>query len=76
MNGDLRHATYETLPGFNLQVPTEVPGVDRHLLDPRKTWVDQVSHDNYSRLLMEKFIENFKKFKVNQSIIDAGPHLA
>ncbi|SRR5579883_141460 len=73
VNGELKNATYETLPGFNLAIPTAVPGVDSGLLNPRKTWSNRDAHDQYAKLLMEKFRENFKKFDVNEAVRNAGP---
>lgn len=75
VNGELRHAQYEQLPGFKLSIPLAVPGVDTTLLNPRKTWKNQADHDEHEKLLMEKFIENFKKFEVSDSIRKAGPEL-
>ncbi len=75
VNGELRHGTYENLPGFNFEIPKEVNGVDSNLLNPCKTWTDQQTHDSYAKLLMEKFIENFKKFQVSDAIRDAGPKI-
>jgi phosphoenolpyruvate carboxykinase (ATP) len=74
VNGDLRHADYESLPGFNLAIPTAVPGVDSHILNPRNTWKDKEAHDRYAKELMHKFNENFKKFVVSDAIRKAGPH--
>lgn len=73
VNGDLRNARYETLPEFNLQIPLEVPGVDAHVLNPLKAWDNQQAYHECARLLMEKFIENFKKFEVSDVIRNAGP---
>jgi phosphoenolpyruvate carboxykinase (ATP) len=73
VNGDLHDAAYEQLPGFNLAIPTSAPGVDTHLLDPRKTWSDQAAYESFSKLLTEKFIENFKKFNVSDAVLNAGP---
>jgi phosphoenolpyruvate carboxykinase (ATP) len=75
INGELKNATYETLPGFNLQIPTNVPGVESSLLDPRKNWSDLASHNTHAKSLIEKFIENFKRFDVSAAIRDAGPVL-
>jgi phosphoenolpyruvate carboxykinase (ATP) len=75
VNGELRGATYEVLSGFNLAIPTQVAGVDSRLLNPRKAWSDGKAHDQYAKLLMEKFIENFKRFQVSDAIQKAGPRL-
>jgi phosphoenolpyruvate carboxykinase (ATP) len=73
VNGELRNAAYDQLPGFNLDIPKEIPGVDSRILNPRNTWTDKDSHDRHARELMDKFIENFKKFKVSDEILNAGP---
>lgn len=38
LNGSLDNAETFTLPMFNLQIPTALPGVDTHILDPRSTY--------------------------------------
>jgi len=73
VNGDLRKAAYEKLAGFNFEIPKAVPGVDSHVLNPRNAWTDKKAHDASAKTLMEKFIENFKKFDVSEDIIKAGP---
>lgn len=73
VSGELRNVQYEILQGFNLAIPQAVNGVDSLLLNPRKAWSNQQSHDSYAKLLMEKFIENFKKFDVSAEIRHAGP---
>ncbi|MBV9576196.1 MAG: phosphoenolpyruvate carboxykinase [Gammaproteobacteria bacterium] len=75
VNGKLKNARFETLPGFNLEIPVQVENVDTTLLNPRKTWKDQASHDANARALIEKFIENFKRFQVSDEIKNAGPSL-
>jgi len=75
VNGELRHAQYETLPVFNLAIPTDVPGIDKKVLNPRDAWADKNAHDKFAKELMGKFIENFKKFDVSDVIRNAGPHL-
>jgi phosphoenolpyruvate carboxykinase (ATP) len=73
VNDDLRKATYEKLAGFNFEIPKAIPGVDSHVLNPRNAWTDKKAHDTSAKTLMEKFIENFKKFDVSEEIIKAGP---
>lgn len=73
VNGDLRHADYQTLPGFKLAIPKSVPGVDSAILNPRDNWQDKQEHDASAKTLMDLFIENFKKFTVSDAIRQAGP---
>ncbi len=75
VNGDLRDATYQQLPGFNLSIPTSVPGLDSKSLNPRESWSDKAMHDKYANDLMNKFAENFKKFNVSDAIRQAGPRI-
>jgi len=75
INGDLKHAEYENLPGFNIAIPKAVEGVDSRLLNPRLTWQDREAHDENARILIAQFIENFKRFDVNDTIKNAGPTL-
>ncbi len=76
VNGDLKNAEYETLPGFNLQIPKAVKDVDAKLLNPRLSWTDVAAHDENAKELIKLFVENFKRFNVNDAIRDAGPHSA
>ena len=61
------------LPGFDLRIPTAVPGVDAQLLDPRKTWACQASYTAKANMLIDSFTENFKQFDVAEKIKMAGP---
>lgn len=75
VNGSLKKAKFETLPGFHFEIPTSIPGVDSKLLRPRDTWSDPIAHDNAARVLMTQFIENFKRFQVSEAVQNAGPQL-
>ena len=41
LNGSLRNADFRTDKYFGFAVPTSLPGVEPHLLDPVKTWADK-----------------------------------
>lgn len=74
VNGELNNVSYETLPGFNLEIPTSAPGVDSSLLNPRMAWNDREAYDKNAEILMKLFAENFKKFSnVSDAIRHAGP---
>ena len=40
LSGDILSAPTKTIPMFNFEVPTELPGVDAGILDPRDTYAD------------------------------------
>ncbi len=73
LGGAIQQAQFENLPGFNLAIPTALPGIERKLLNPRLTWQNQQAHDQHAQILIKEFQENFKRFDVAQSIKDAGP---
>jgi phosphoenolpyruvate carboxykinase (ATP) len=76
LSGALDRVKFEEIPGFKLAVPIECPGVDAHLLNPVNTWADKQAHAAQSDELIMKFVENFKKFKVSEQILAAGPEIA
>ncbi len=73
VNGDIKNAEYETLPGFNLDIPKAVKGVDSKYLNPAKNWQDRSAHDASAKKLIALFVENFKQFDVSDAIKAAGP---
>ena len=73
--GAIDEVPSQTLPMLNLTIPTELPGVESKILNPRATWPDQNAYDVAARSLTEKFMRNFERFDVAQAIIDAGPQL-
>ncbi|MBA3412136.1 MAG: phosphoenolpyruvate carboxykinase (ATP) [Actinobacteria bacterium] len=59
LSGGLREVAYRTDDVFGFEVPTEVPGVEARLLDPRSTWRDPAAYDVKARELARMFQENF-----------------
>ena len=45
LNGDILTAPTKKIPYFDFEVPTELPGVDSKILDPRDTYADAAEWD-------------------------------
>ena len=76
INGSLDIVKFSHNDLFNLDVPTECPGVPSEVLEPRNTWVDKDSYDLSAKKLAQMFVDNFKKFKdASEEIRSAGPKL-
>ncbi len=78
LSGDIDKAPTKTLPYFGIQVPTELPGVDSAILDPRDTYADASQWDEKAKDLAGRFIKNFAKFSGNEqgkALVAAGPKL-
>ena len=76
--GDVDKAPTKKIPYFNFEVPTELPGVDPAILDPRDTYGDASEWDAKAKDLSERFIKNFKKYEGNdagKALVAAGPQL-
>ncbi|MCR4656895.1 MAG: phosphoenolpyruvate carboxykinase (ATP) [Lachnospiraceae bacterium] len=78
LNGDIKNAPTKKIPYFNLEVPTELPGVDSGILDPRDTYADPSEWEEKAKDLAGRFIKNFKKYEGNEhgkALVSAGPQL-
>ncbi len=76
--GSIDKAPTKTIPYFNFLVPTELPGVDPKILDPRDTYDCACKWEEKAKDLSERFIKNFKKFEGNEigkALVAAGPKL-
>jgi phosphoenolpyruvate carboxykinase (ATP) len=78
LSGDLDNVSYTRHAVFNVDIPTECPGVPRTVLDPRHTWSDPGGYDEQARRLARMFAENFSAFAadVSPSVRDAGPRVS
>ncbi|MCQ2545856.1 MAG: phosphoenolpyruvate carboxykinase (ATP), partial [Clostridia bacterium] len=78
LNGDILGAPTKQIPYFNLEVPTELPGVDPAILDPRDTYADPSQWEEKAKDLAGRFIKNFVKYEGNEAgkaLVPAGPQL-
>ncbi|GAC1659951.1 MAG: phosphoenolpyruvate carboxykinase (ATP) [Candidatus Elarobacter sp.] len=63
IEGRLANATFEHEPFFGLVIPTAVPDVPGHVLNPRNAWPDKAAYDEQAKHLAGLFAENFKRFE-------------
>jgi phosphoenolpyruvate carboxykinase (ATP) len=77
LTGKLDKLEYRRHPVFNLDMPTECPGVPDSVLDPRSTWPDAAKYDEQAQKLAKMFVDNFVTFEkdVTPSVKEAGPKL-
>ncbi len=77
LDGSLRQADFRTDPYFGFSVPTSVPGVEPHLLNPMKTWQNKAEFDKTARALVAMFQKNFAKYEshVTAEIKAAAPEV-
>ena len=78
LNGDVLKAPTKKIPYFDFEVPTELPGVDPGILDPRDTYADPAEWDAKAKDLAGRFIKNFDKYTTNdagKALVEAGPKL-
>ncbi len=78
LNGEIDKAPTKTIPFFDFVVPTQLPGVDPAILDPRDTYADAAEWETKAKDLAARFIKNFDKFSGNEAgkaLIAAGPKL-
>ena len=78
LNGDIQNAPTKTIPYFNFEVPTELPGVDSNILDTRDTYQDVSQWEEKAKDLASRFNKNFVKYTTNEAgkaLVKAGPQL-
>ena len=78
MSGDIKNAPTKKIPYFNFEVPTELPGVDKNILDPRDTYANASEWEEKAKDLAARFIKNFAKYEGNaagKALVSAGPQM-
>ena len=78
LDGAILKAPTKKLPIFDFEIPTELPGVDPKILDPRDTYAKPEDWKVKAEDLAARFIKNFKKYENNaagKALVAAGPHL-
>ena len=78
LDGSIEKAETKNIPYFNFEVPTELPGVDTNILDPRNTYADASEWEVKAKDLAGRFIKNFAKYEGNEAgkaLVAAGPQL-
>ena len=76
LDGSITTAPTKKIPMFDFEVPTELPGVDPKILDPRDTYADASEWEAKAKDLASRFVKNFKKYEGNESgkaLVAAGP---
>ena len=75
---EIDNAGTDTLPIFNLRMPTTLAGLDCSILDPRSSYDDTAEWEKRAHHLGGLFIENFQKFtdtEAGKALVAAGPQL-
>ena len=78
LDGSIEKAPTKKIPYFDFEVPTELPGVDPNILDPRDTYKCACEWEEKAKDLAGRFIKNFTKFTGNdlgKALVAAGPKL-
>ena len=75
LDGSLNNAEFRRDPHFGFEVPVDVPGVDRGILDPREAWADPAEYDATAKNLVGQFIDNFEQFEahVDEGVRQSAP---
>ena len=78
LSGAINEAPTKKIPYFDFEVPTELPGVDPAILDPRDTYADASQWEEKAKDLAGRFVKNFAKYEGNEhgkALVSAGPQL-
>ncbi|MFJ5441844.1 phosphoenolpyruvate carboxykinase (ATP) [Pectobacterium sp. CHL-2024] len=76
LNGSIDDAEMQTLPVFDLAIPTSLLGVNPDILDPRDTYASVEQWQEKADDLAQRFITNFDKYTdapAGAALVKAGP---
>ena len=78
LDGSVNNVPTKKIPFFDFEVPTELPGVDTNILDPRQTYAEASQWEEKAKDLATRFTKNFVKYQGNEAgkaLVAAGPQL-
>ncbi len=78
LDGSIENADTKSIPYFDLEVPTALPGADSSILDPRDTYADANEWEEKAKDLAQLFTKNFENFTdtpLGAKLKDAGPSI-
>ena len=70
LSGDILKSTFENDNIFNLNIPTNIEGIDSNILNPKKSWKNIDDYNIQSEKLSTMFKENYNKYIVNDKDIE------
>ena len=76
-DGSLERADYETMPIFDLRIPTHINGVESKMLNARNTWRNKEEYDEYLDKVANMFKDNFRRFEehASEEVKAGGPKI-
>jgi phosphoenolpyruvate carboxykinase (ATP) len=73
-NDDIDHNDLNILPGFELQFPNQIPGINEAILDPRNSWSNLEYYNEHAEKLINQFIEHSQYLPMPTEIKKSCPH--
>ena len=77
LDNSIESSNFEKDSIFGFNIPTSLNGVESSILFPRNTWKDKEKYDAQAVKLAKLFINNFKKYIIDEEeLLNAGPLLS
>jgi phosphoenolpyruvate carboxykinase (ATP) len=76
LDGSIDSAQTKNIPLFNLATPTDLPGVEKNILDPRDSYADSSEWETKAKKLAGMFVKNFEQYtdtEEGKALVAAGP---